>query len=180
MKSFSTATMVLFLWLLTALAIDRLVLAVYCPVCANLLAFDLKLHLPAAELAFPPVSLLVLLVLPMILLALYLLPWRTLLSRTAWSEAFALWCQPWFWLLAAVALTVLGESLFIVLKGYLPGALVVLMEKFSLSTSLSVAVPGYKETTPFTLTASLPGLLGLALGIYLFLRKGLRAALNRG
>ncbi|MDI6801051.1 MAG: hypothetical protein QMD01_03200, partial [Thermodesulfovibrionales bacterium] len=42
-----------------------------------------------------------------------------------------------------------------------------------------VAVPGFKETTPLALTASLSGFIGLALGSYLFLEKGIKEVLTR-
>lgn len=179
MKPYSIATIAIGLWLIFALAIDRLLLSAYCPVCANILSLDLKVKLPAAELAYPPVSLLVLIVVPMIMLAFYLVPWRQLRSPSAWREAFSLWCQPWFWLLVAVALAVLGESIFIAAKDYIPNAIANLAEKFSVTASLSVAVPGFKETTPLALTASLSGFIGLALGSYLFLKKGVKEVLTR-
>jgi len=179
MKPLSTATIGLALWLLLALAIDRLLLSAFCPVCANILALDLKVKLPAAELTYPPVSLLVLIVLPMILLALYLVPWKQFRSSAAWRDAISRWCQPWFWLIVAIVLAVVGESIFVVAKGYLPGALTALAEKFLVTASLSVAVPGFGETTPLALTASLAGFIGLAIGAYLFIKKGIREVLSR-
>src|SRR3989442_9846852 len=76
MRSFGTATVAVFLWLAVALAIDRWLLAPYCATCASALALELKVRLPAAELTYPPVSVLVLIVLPMLLLAIFLVPWR--------------------------------------------------------------------------------------------------------
>ena len=71
MRSFGTATVAVLLWLAVALAIDRWLLAPYCATCASALALDLKVRLPAAELTYPPVSVLVLIVLPMLLLAFF-------------------------------------------------------------------------------------------------------------
>lgn len=173
MKPINIAVTLLLLWLLVALGIDRLVLGEYCADCANILALELKLKLPAAEMSYPPVSLLVLLLVPMIALAFYLIPWRELGTSNAWREAVATWCQPWFWLIIAIALTVIGESLFIATKEYLPGAVTQLAQQFSVTGTLSVAVKGFKETTPLTLTASLAGLTGSIVGAYLFLEKGL-------
>jgi hypothetical protein len=178
MKSTSNSVMAIVAWLVIALAIDRLLLSAYCPVCANVLALELKFKLPAAEITYPPVSLLILVLLPMFMLALYLVPWRELRSPTAWRKAFSTWSQPWFWLLFALALTIVGESLFVVMKDYLPKALTALAEKFSVTATLSVAVPGFKETTPLAITATLAGFLGLLIGAYLFIKNGVRELLK--
>ena len=66
MRAFGTATVAVLLWLVIALAIDRWLLAPYCATCASALALELKVRLPAAELTYPPVSVLVLIVLPML------------------------------------------------------------------------------------------------------------------
>src|SRR6059036_3853713 len=120
MRSFGTATVAVLLWLAGALAIDRWLLTPYCATCASALALELKVRLPAAELTYPPVSVLVLIVLPMLLLALFLVPWRYLRSASAWRESFVRWCQPWFWLLVAVALTVVAESVYLGVQDSLP------------------------------------------------------------
>src|SRR3989454_8634459 len=113
MRSFSAATVAVLVWLAVALAIDRWVLTPFCATCTSALALELKVRLPAAELTYPPVSVLVLIVLPMLVLALFLVPWRYLRSASAWREAFVHLLQPLFWLLVVVALNVAWESLYI-------------------------------------------------------------------
>jgi hypothetical protein len=178
MKKISGPVMVTGIWLIVALAIDRLLLAPYCPICANILDLELKLKLPAAEITYPPVSLLVLLGLPMVALAIYLIPWRSLRSPIAWKNAISTWSQPWFWLLVMIMLIILGQSIFVVVQNYLPQALAALAEKFSVTATLSVAAPGYKETTPLVLTASLSGFVGLVVGAILFFKNGVRDLLK--
>lgn len=172
-----TATAVA-IWLGLALLIDRLVLSQHCLACSNALTLDMKIKLPAADMSYPPVSLLVLLLIPMVISALVLLPWKGLRSKTNWQEALARWCQPWFWLAIAIVLSVLGESLFLMTKEYLPKALTTLAEKVTLIASVTVDVKCYKENTPFILTASLSGFLGLIIGSYLFLEKGVAEILK--
>lgn len=75
-------------------------------------------------------------------------------------------------------LTIIGESLFVVGKEYLPKAVTALAEKFSVTATLSVAVRGYKETTPLALTASLSGFIGLVIGAHLFFKNGVRKLLK--
>ncbi|MDO8930818.1 MAG: hypothetical protein Q7U97_00345 [Rhodocyclaceae bacterium] len=178
MKTLGTLVIAVGGWLVVALAIDRLLLSTYCSTCANVLALELKFKLPAAEITYPPVSLLVLVALPMVALAIYLVPWRALRSSSAWRNAFSTWSQPWFWLLVMLLLTIVGESLFVAAKEYLPTALTTLAEKFSVTATLSVAVPGYKETTPLALTASLSGFIGLVVGAILFFKNGVRDLLK--
>jgi hypothetical protein len=170
MRKIGTASIVTVFWLILALVIDKWLVTPYCATCANALALNLRIKLPAAELNYPPVSVLVLLILPMILLALYLLPWRQLREGSAWRESLGRWCQPWFWLLIAIVLTVVGESIFIVVKDYLPKALTGVAEQFAVTVTLSV-FKGYK---PLLLTASLSGLLGLVIGTILFISKGMK------
>jgi hypothetical protein len=173
MKSFAVAAIAVLSWLVLALAIDRLVLARYCAHCAAL-ALELRVKLPAAELTYPPVSVLLLVVVPMVVFALYLIPWRRLGVRSAWQDSISRWCQPWFWLLVAILLTIIGESIYIVVRKHLPASLTDLAKEFSVTVTLS-AFKGYK---PLTLTASLCGLLGLVLGAYLFLARGVRELLK--
>ena len=81
MRSFSAATVAVLVWLAVALAIDRWVLTPSCAICARALALELTVQLPATELTYPPVSVLVLIGLPMLVLALFLVPWRQPLLR---------------------------------------------------------------------------------------------------
>ncbi len=174
MRSFSAATVAVLVWLAVALAIDRWVLTPFCATCARALALELKVQLPATELTYPPVSVLVLIVFPMLVLALFLVPWRQPLMGSAWRESFVRWCQPWFWLLVAVALTVVAESVYLGVQDSLPEAFTAVADQFSVTATFSVL----RRYKPLSLTASLPGCLALALGIFLFLAKGVRDVLR--
>lgn len=174
MRSITTATVAVLLWLAIALAIDRWLLAPFCAGCVDVLALDVKVRLPAAELAYPPVSVLVLIVVPMFALALYLVPWKKWRVGSAWRASFARWAQPWFWLLIVMILAVIGESLYLAVKDFLPTALSAVAEKFSVSVSFSV----FKDYQPLSLTTSLAGFIGLGLGVYLFLTRGVAELLE--
>src|SRR5207244_1098222 len=71
-------------------------------------------------------------------------------------------------------LAVAGESLYVAVKDQLPKALTAVADKFSLTVTLSVL----KDYKPLSLTASLSGILGLALGACLFLAKGVKDVLK--
>ena len=169
-KSFATATVAVVLWLAVALAIDRWLLARYCESCSSTIALGLKVKLPAAELSYPPVSLLVMILLPMVLSAFYLVPWRHLRVRSAWQESAIRWCQPWFWLLVAVVLTIVCESAFMVAESHLPRGFAGLAERFTVTATLSVL----KNQKALSFRASLGGFLGLVLGGCLFIAHGVR------
>ncbi len=170
MRKIGTASIVTVFWLILALVIDKWLVRPYCAICTKALALNLSIKLPAAELNYPPVSVLVLLIFPMILLALYLLPWRQLQEGSAWRGSLVRWCQPWFWLLIAVVLTVVGESIFVVVKAYLPEALTSVAEQFAVTVTFST----FKAYKPLSLTASLSGALGLIVGTCLFISKGMK------
>ena len=175
MRKIGIASVVTLLWLACALAIDRWIVAPYCAACVKALTMDLRIRLPAAEFYYPRVSVLVLLIPPMVLLALYLVPWRHLRTAHEWRDALERWCLPWFWLIVLVVLTVVGESVFILLKNNLAAALTGVAEQFSLTMSLTV----FRRYQPISLTASLFGLLGLLIGAYLFITKGVKQAFDR-
>jgi hypothetical protein len=65
---------------------------------------------------------------------------------------------------------VVGESIFIAVKEYFPKALTDVAEKFAVTITLSV----FNAYKPLSLTASLSGLLGLVIGTYLFISKGMK------
>jgi hypothetical protein len=73
-------------------------------------------------------------------------------------------------LLIAVVLTVVGESIFILFKDYLPATLTGIAEQFAVTVTLSV----FKSYKPLSLTASLFGFLGLVIGMILFISKGVK------
>ena len=178
MRRLSIALMVVLCWLAAALAFDRLVMAEQCPACVHLAALQLRLRMPAAEITYPAVSLLVLVILPILLFALAMAPWRDLRSRQAWTHAIESWWEPSFWLLVALVLTIVAESLFVLTRAYLPESVTAAMQRFMLVGTLSVHVPGYHPVTPLAISASLAGLVGLAIGAYLFLQNGLNGVMR--
>jgi len=174
----SVATVVVILWMILALAVDRLLLGPAFPELTRALALGITVKLPAGELVYPPVSMLLLIVLPMLALALYLVPWRDPKAPEAWQEAFSLWAQPWFWLMMAVLLTILGESLYVLLANFLPQAAKDAFETFSVSAEVTAALPGFEAHTAISMKAGLVGFAGFVIGVYLFLERGVGEALR--
>lgn len=168
MRSITTATVAVVLWLAIALGIDRWMLAPLCPTCVEVFALEVKFQLPAAQLSYPAVSVLVLIVLPMVALAIYLAPWKKWRVLAMWRDAFTRWAQPWFWLLIALLLTLLFESLYLVAKDFLPAVVTDMAGKFSAMITLSV----FSDYQPISLTTSVAGFAGMVVGAYLFLYRG--------
>ena len=178
MRRLSIALLVVFGWLVLAIAVDRLLVSPGCHACVSAAALEVKLKLPAAEITYPTVSVLVLLVLPLLLFALAMVPWRDLRSRQAWTHAIESWWEPSFWLLVALVLTIVGESVFVLARAYLPESVTSAMQRFALVGTLSVHVPGYQPVTPLAISASLAGIVGLAIGTWLFLQNGLNGVMK--
>ena len=166
-----------FAWLVIALLIDRLILAPLCLVCANAVTLELTFKIPGVTIPVPPISILILLLLPIVIWTIIALPWRQPALKTAWSSALQRWAQPWFWLLLAIALPVIGHFIYAISSEYLPKAITKVAEAVSLEIKLEVSWPGYKSHAPFALNASLAGFLGLVIGVYFFLRNGLQRVL---
>jgi hypothetical protein len=174
MESLRHALIAVIAWLLIAIALDRFLLAPYCPACVDAAALELKLAVPAGQLHCPPVSLLTLVALPMLAMALWLIPWRHPVSGGHWADAVSIWVQPWAWIVVTIVLTMALESLYLVTREFLPKGFNAIADKFSIAAVISVAMPGFKATTPLSLTASLAGLIGFAVGAWYFLSRGMR------
>jgi hypothetical protein len=78
----------------------------------------------------------------------------------------------------ALVLLIATESAFLVALDYIPAPAVEIAQRFTLTSTVSVHVPGRASATPLAITASLAGLLGLIIGGYLFLRNGLNGVLR--
>jgi hypothetical protein len=172
-KRLALVSMMCLIWITIAVGLDHFLIFRHFERLGRCLLLELKLSVPAGEISLPEMSVIVLFGLPLLFLGLVLIPWRSIHDRSAWYMAFVRWCQPIFWFLIAIVLTVVGESLFLLAKEHLPKGLVDLSEKFSLDLTLKSW-----EFKFLTLKGSLSSLVGLALGCYLFLQKGVREALD--
>ena len=164
----------LFLWLAIALVVDHYVVSAVCPQCTRVAAVTLTLQIPAGSLNLPRVGLALLAGVPLLALVLYLVPWRSLGDSTRWAEAFRLWCQPIIWLAVALALAVLGESLYLVSKDHWSQGMRNVAEAFSGSATFTV-----NDFQFLTLKGGVTALLGLIVGLYLFVRKGVGGVFKR-
>lgn len=131
-------------------------------------------NIPGLNLPLPPIGLLGLLARPIIVWSVVAPPWRPSFTKTAWPAALTGWARPWFWLLIAPAIPILGHFVYTVTSEYLPKDLTKLAESVALRIKVEVCLPGYGSYTPFDANASLAGFLGFAIGVYLFLEYGLQ------
>ena len=163
----------LILWFGLAFVVDRYVLAAFCPLCSQFAAVKLAAQVPAGTINLPQVGLGVLAGLPLLGFAFYLIPWRTPKDSSRWTDAFQRWCQPIIWLGVALALVVLGESLYLISKDWWSQGARSVAEAFSISATFSI-----KDFQFITVKGSVAAVLGLVLGAYLFLRRGIQGALT--
>ena len=162
------------LWLAIALVVDHYVVSTACPSCTRIAAVTVTLQIPAGSLNLPRVGFALLAGLPLLALALYLVPWRSPGDSAQWGEAFRLWCQPIIWLVVALACAVLGESLYLVSKDHWSQGMRNVAEAFSVSATFTVN--GFQF---LTLKGGVTALLGLIVGLYLFVRKGVGGVFKR-
>ncbi len=159
-------------WLMAAWAIDHYWLAAACPACTD--PFSLELTLNAQDvlkLATGRVSAVVLIAVPLLVYLLVLIPYRSFGSGGAWSDAIQAWSRPFFWLAMVFFFVWVGELTVSALTGLLPKGFGAYAEGYGLS--LSGATLGVRE---ITVSGRLGACVGLLLGLYLFLSRGLAAA----
>ncbi len=162
------------LWLAVASVVDHYFLSTVCPACTRIAAVSLTLQIPAGTLNLPRNGLALLAGFPLLALALYLVPWRSPGDSTRWAEAFRRWCQPIIWLAVALALAVVGESLYLVSKDHWSQALRNVAEAFAVSAVFTV-----DDFQFLALKGGVTAMLGLSVGGYLFLRKGVAPVFKR-
>lgn len=164
-----------FLWIIIALLLDRFVLSLICLQCANAVTADLTFKFPGLNLSIPPISLLVLLILPIVVWSVCALPWRTPLNGDAWKSSLTRSVRPLGWLLVALLIPMFGHFIYTITSEYLPKGITKLAESVALQIKVEVSWPGYKSHIPGDFNASLAGFLGFVIGVYFFLRNGLQS-----
>lgn len=156
------------IWFTVAWAIDKFWFTVICPDCSALFAFEFSLK--ARELLSiqtDRVSAVFLFVVPFVVYALLLVPYKNFKSQSAWREALQKWSLPFFWLAQVFLWVWLVESAYAMLSASLPEWFKSYAEAYQLK--ISGTVLGVKDVT---INGRLGGLLGLLIGVYLFLANG--------
>jgi hypothetical protein len=151
-----------------AWAIDKFWFTVLCSRCSELFAFEFSLK--ARELLTVQtdrVSAVFLFVVPFVIYAFLLIPYKNIKLGNAWESAIAKWCRPFFWLAQIFIMVWLVESAYSMLASSLPDWFKNYAESYQLK--ISGTVLGVKEVA---FNGRLGGLFGLFLGIYFFLTNG--------
>jgi uncharacterized membrane protein YhaH (DUF805 family) len=154
---------------MAAWAIEHFWLAAACRACEGVFAFDLSLN--AQELlriATGRVSAVVLVGVPLLVYLVVLIPYRNLGSAGHWADAVRHWCRPFFWLAMVFLFVWVGELAVTTLAGLLPNGFRAYAEGYRLS--LAGTALGLRE---IAVSGRLGACLGLLLGFYLFLARGL-------
>jgi hypothetical protein len=161
------------LWVALVIILDHFWVFTHLSALGECLEVEFSVKVPSGNITLPPLSLIVFLGFPMLALWLFLVPWRSLRSGPSWRSALVKWSQPIFWLGVAAVLTVLGQSVYLLLRSHLSQGLV----DFSEAWALDITIKSWDH--PYaTLDVTLCAIVGLAIGGYLFVAKGLRGAVE--
>ena len=156
-------------WFVAAWAIEKFWFAAICGPCSTLFAFELGLKgQDLLNISTGRVSAVVLFGVPFLVYALVLIPYRHPGSGGDWSEAIQQWSRPFFWLAMVVFWVWIGEVAYSMLIGTLPEGFRIYGDGYRLH--LSGTALGVRE---ITVNGGFGAFLGLMLGLYLFLSRGL-------
>jgi hypothetical protein len=155
-------------WFMLAWAIDKFWLTVACDQCVELFAFDFELNSKdILHLKTGRVSTIFLIIVPLVLYFLAVVPYRDLASPRAWLEALYKWSRPVVWLVAVFAWVWLLESAYGLVSAHLPDFFTSYADNYLVK--ISGTALGVKE---IALTGKLGAVIGLIVGLYFFVVRG--------
>lgn len=156
-------------WFMAAWAIEHYWLGAACAACRNLFAFELSLNAQnLLKLTTGRVSAVVLVAVPLAAYWLVVIPYRNLASGGHWADAVQLWSRPLFWLAMVFVFAWLGEIAVSALSGVLPDGFRAYADGYHVALSgTALAV------RDLTVSGHFGAFVGLLLGLYLFLSRGL-------
>ena len=166
--SFGSLAGLLVIWLVAATLLDRFVVASACAWCSSAVSIDGSLLMPAANVPFPRVGLLTLVVVPMLLLAIILIPWTSLRDGDEWRKAITAWTAPVFWVGMLVIFVQLGKSLYLLTTDWIPQG----VQEFSKAWALKIELR-FGNLSPVTIDGELAAVVGFIAGGVLFVKFGL-------
>ncbi|HMN14022.1 MAG TPA: hypothetical protein PKD55_17030 [Bellilinea sp.] len=156
-------------WFMAAWAIERFWLGALCRACAGVFGFELSLNAQELlKLTTGRVSAVVLVGVPLAAYLLVLIPCRNLASGGHWADAVRLWSRPFFWLAMVFVFAWVGEIGVSALAGLLPDGFRAYADGYR--AALSGTALGVREVA---VSGRFGAFLGLLLGLYLFLSRGL-------
>lgn len=156
-------------WFMAAWAIERFWLGALCGACANVFGFELSLNAQELlKLATGRVSAVVLVGLPLLVYLLVVVPYRNVGSGAHWADAVQLWSRPFFWLAMVFVSAWVGEMAVSALAGLLPDGFRAYADGYRVA--LSGTALGVRE---IAVSGRFGAFVGLLLGLYLFLSRGL-------
>jgi hypothetical protein len=170
--SFGLLTAATVVWIAIALALQYNLIAPNCSLCTTAALVELNVRVPGAAFHLPPIGLMVLLGIPLLALALYLVPWKALRAGALWQSALQRWLQPFIWLLVALFCILGGHWFYLPFKPALPSGVQNFVEAFELSIKLSSL--GFNF---LSIDGNLTAMVGMVVGFALFIQKGVKRAL---
>jgi len=160
-------------WFMLAWAIDKFWVTVQCDQCVALFAFDFELNSKGVlHLKTGRVSTISLFIVPLVLYFFAVVPYKDPASSRAWLEALYKWSRPFVWLLAVLAWVWALESAYNLVSAYLPDFVASYADQYLVK--ISGTALGVKE---IELTGKLGAFIGLIVGLYFFVVRGVAESL---
>jgi len=163
----------LLLWMVIAILIDHFIIQPWLPLLSSGASLKLQFKWPLGCFNVPEVGFFMLVGIPLLLAALRFVPWRPPRNKQSWINGFENWSRILIWLIGIIVLTAVGQMLYLALKPILPEGLQNVAESFQLVANVRFGEFQFAE-----LSGSLIGICGLVLGIYVFMKKGIKQTLN--
>ena len=168
-KSKTVFLLTLGLFFLLAL-IDKFLIQKFLPAIYQISSFKTELFLGKAKIHIPGLSVLTFIIIPLPVLALIMIPYKTLFSSVAWKvfwERYRKIVIQSFWM---PVLLFLGALIYLIFKGIMPEIIKNISELFSISFNFSIASSSF-----FELELGFIGILGLIIGYIIWYRKGFKS-----
>jgi len=160
-------------WFMLAWAIDKFWVTVQCDQCVELFAFDFELNSKGIlHLKTGRVSTIFLIIVPLVLYFFAVVPYRDWRSPRAWLEAAYKWSRPVVWLLAILAWVWALETAFSLVSAHLPDFFSSYVDNYLVK--ISGTALGVKD---IALTGKLGAFIGLIVGLYFFVVRGVAEGL---
>ena len=162
----------LLLWIVVAVLIDQFIIQLLLPVLSSAASVRLQFKWPLGYFNLPQVGLFMLLGVPLLVAALRFLPWHTPRNKQSWINGFEKWSKIIIWFFVIIFLTAVGQIFYLALKSITPEGLRNVAESFQLVANIRFGAFEFAE-----LNSSLTAVVGLFLGLYFFMKKGIKQTL---
>ncbi|MCX6268068.1 MAG: hypothetical protein NTW16_12015 [Bacteroidetes bacterium] len=156
-------------FLLFLALIDKFIIQKKLPVIYHIAGFKLDIKFWSGEINIPGLSIITFLVVPLFILVLVLIPYKSIRKRNSWISfwrEFKSIILSAFWI---PALILIGALIYVIFKSVLPESLKGIAEALTFSIKIFIA-----SSQIVKLDFGLVGIIGLLIGVFLWYQKGFK------